>query len=171
MNSATGLGLGKIAQAIAACHALWPTGNVRRGLLIVPAALKPQWPREWQAFTDAPATLVDMTRVGATSRVANVRQEVGQRFKGTSRIRRKPRSITMVIFRSCRSHDRGSPLRDRYLSPPRYVEGLVLPPDRYWNGTRTAVKSWFDAPVGIPPKTSIAPYFPKDPRSLGQWQT
>lgn len=55
------MGLGKTAQAIAACHALWHTGNVRRGLLIVPAALKPQWLREWQAFTDAPATLVDGT--------------------------------------------------------------------------------------------------------------
>jgi hypothetical protein len=55
------MGLGKTAQAIAACHALWHTGGVRRGLLIVPAALKPQWLREWQAFTDAPATVVDGT--------------------------------------------------------------------------------------------------------------
>ena len=46
---------------------------------------------------------------------------------------------------SCLSHGRGSPLRDRCLFPPKYVEGLVLPPDRYWNGTRTAVKSWCDA--------------------------
>jgi SNF2 family DNA or RNA helicase len=36
------MGLGKTAQAIAACHALWHTGRVRRGLLVVPAALKPQ---------------------------------------------------------------------------------------------------------------------------------
>lgn len=55
------MGLGKTAQAIAACHALWHTGRVRRGLLVVPAALKPQWLREWQAFTDAPATLVEGT--------------------------------------------------------------------------------------------------------------
>jgi hypothetical protein len=55
------MGLGKTAQAIAACHALWHTGNVRRGLLIVPAALKPQWLREWQTFTDAPVTLIDGT--------------------------------------------------------------------------------------------------------------
>src|SRR5438445_3549571 len=111
-----------------------------------------------------------MTRVGANSPVVNVHQDVGQRFKGTPRMR-EPRSITMVIFRSCRSHDRGSPLRDRYLSLPKYVEDLVLPPDRYWNGTRTAVKSWFDAPVGIPQKISIAPYFPKDRRGLGQWKS
>lgn len=55
------MGLGKTAQAIAACHALWHTGRVRRGLIIVPAALKPQWLREWQLFTDAPADVVDGT--------------------------------------------------------------------------------------------------------------
>jgi hypothetical protein len=53
------MGLGKTAQAIAACHALWHTGRVRRGLLVVPAALKPQWLREWLLFTDAPASIVD----------------------------------------------------------------------------------------------------------------
>jgi hypothetical protein len=53
------MGLGKTAQAIAACHALWNTGQIRRGLLVVPAALKPQWMREWQLFTDAPASVVD----------------------------------------------------------------------------------------------------------------
>ncbi|HEY5619564.1 MAG TPA: DEAD/DEAH box helicase [Vicinamibacterales bacterium] len=55
------MGLGKTAQAIAACHALWHTGRVRRGLLVVPAALKPQWLREWQLFTDAPAAVIDGT--------------------------------------------------------------------------------------------------------------
>ena len=55
------MGLGKTAQAIAACHALWHTGRVRRGLLVVPAALKSQWLREWQLFTDVPAMVVDGT--------------------------------------------------------------------------------------------------------------
>jgi superfamily II DNA or RNA helicase len=55
------MGLGKTAQAIAACHALWNTGRVRRGLLVVPAALKPQWLREWQLFTDVPAAVIDGT--------------------------------------------------------------------------------------------------------------
>jgi hypothetical protein len=55
------MGLGKTAQAIAACHTLWHTGRVRRGLIIVPAALKPQWLREWQFFTDAPAAVVEGT--------------------------------------------------------------------------------------------------------------
>jgi hypothetical protein len=55
------MGLGKTAQAIAACHALWHTGLVRRGLLVVPAALKPQWLREWQLFTDAPVAIVEGT--------------------------------------------------------------------------------------------------------------
>ena len=53
------MGLGKTAQAIAACHALWRSGRVRRGLVVVPAALKPQWLREWQLFTDAPAAVID----------------------------------------------------------------------------------------------------------------
>jgi hypothetical protein len=55
------MGLGKTAQAIAACHALWRVGRVRRGLLVVPASLKAQWIREWQLFTDVPATVVDGT--------------------------------------------------------------------------------------------------------------
>jgi superfamily II DNA or RNA helicase len=53
------MGLGKTAQAIAACHALWHAGRVRRGLIVVPAALKPQWLREWQLFTDVPAAVVE----------------------------------------------------------------------------------------------------------------
>ena len=53
------MGLGKTAQATAACHALWTAGRVQRGLLIVPASLKPQWLREWQLFTDAPAAIVE----------------------------------------------------------------------------------------------------------------
>jgi hypothetical protein len=46
------MGLGKTTQAIAACHALYEAGRVRRGLLIVPAPLKQQWLREWQATTE-----------------------------------------------------------------------------------------------------------------------
>ncbi|HUI62918.1 MAG TPA: DEAD/DEAH box helicase, partial [Steroidobacteraceae bacterium] len=53
------MGLGKTVQAIAACHALWATGTVQRGLLIVPASLKPQWLREWQLFTDTPIAVVE----------------------------------------------------------------------------------------------------------------
>jgi hypothetical protein len=56
------MGLGKTAQAIAACHVLWHAGRVRRGLLIVPASLKPQWLREWQHFSDAPASVIDGSR-------------------------------------------------------------------------------------------------------------
>ena len=53
------MGLGKTAQAIAACHGLFTTGRIKRGLLIVPAALKPQWKREWEATTDVPLQLVE----------------------------------------------------------------------------------------------------------------
>ncbi|MBK9032277.1 MAG: DEAD/DEAH box helicase [Myxococcales bacterium] len=53
------MGLGKTAQAIAACHVLVAAGRVERGLIIVPAALKAQWAREWQLFTDLPLTVVD----------------------------------------------------------------------------------------------------------------
>lgn len=55
------MGLGKTTQAVAACHALFAEGRVRRALLIVPASLKDQWLREWQATTDTPALLVDGT--------------------------------------------------------------------------------------------------------------
>ena len=53
------MGLGKTAQAIAACHVLFAAGRVKRGMIVVPAALKPQWAREWQMFTDLDLTVVD----------------------------------------------------------------------------------------------------------------
>ncbi|MCA8961609.1 MAG: DEAD/DEAH box helicase, partial [Planctomycetes bacterium] len=53
------MGLGKTAQAIAASHALFHEGHVRRGLLIVPASLKAQWAREWALFTDVPVEIVE----------------------------------------------------------------------------------------------------------------
>ncbi len=56
------MGLGKTMQAIAACHALWQAHLVRRGLLIVPAALKSQWLREWQRATDLPVVIVEGTQ-------------------------------------------------------------------------------------------------------------
>lgn len=54
------MGLGKTTLAIAACHALYGSEQVERGLLIVPAALKDQWVREWEATTDrAPILAVE----------------------------------------------------------------------------------------------------------------
>jgi superfamily II DNA or RNA helicase len=53
------MGLGKTAQAIACCDILWRTGRVRRGLIIAPAALKPQWAREWAHFSDLPIQVID----------------------------------------------------------------------------------------------------------------
>lgn len=53
------MGLGKTTQAIAACHALFSSKRVTRGLLIVPASLKSQWLREWNETTDVPCTVVD----------------------------------------------------------------------------------------------------------------
>jgi superfamily II DNA or RNA helicase len=53
------MGLGKTTQAIAACHVLFHSGRVQRGLLIVPASLKPQWLREWQESSAVPAWIVD----------------------------------------------------------------------------------------------------------------
>jgi len=53
------MGLGKTAQAIASCHALFAAGKARRAVVVAPAALKPQWAREWRAFTDLPLVPVD----------------------------------------------------------------------------------------------------------------
>ena len=55
------MGLGKTAQAIACCDILWQTGRIRRGLIIAPASLKPQWAREWAVFSDLPIQVVDGT--------------------------------------------------------------------------------------------------------------
>ncbi|HEV3122388.1 MAG TPA: DEAD/DEAH box helicase [Isosphaeraceae bacterium] len=53
------MGLGKTAQAIACCNMLRRAGKVKRGLIIAPAALKPQWAREWCVFSDMPIDVVD----------------------------------------------------------------------------------------------------------------
>jgi superfamily II DNA or RNA helicase len=55
------MGLGKTTQAIAACHALFRAGKVRRGVVVTPASLKSQWLREWQATTGVPAVVIDGT--------------------------------------------------------------------------------------------------------------
>ncbi len=53
------MGLGKTVQAVAASHALFKAGIVKRGLLLVPATLKNQWLREWQATSAVPIAIVD----------------------------------------------------------------------------------------------------------------
>ncbi len=53
------MGLGKTAQAIASFDILFRLRRVRRGLIIAPASLKPQWAREWSAFSDLPIVVVD----------------------------------------------------------------------------------------------------------------
>ncbi|MGE0867548.1 MAG: DEAD/DEAH box helicase [Kofleriaceae bacterium] len=53
------MGLGKTAQAIASCHALFAGAKIRRALVVVPASLKPQWAREWRAFTDLELVTVE----------------------------------------------------------------------------------------------------------------
>ena len=53
------MGLGKTVQAVAAAHALFRAGRIRRGLFIVPASLKSQWQREWLETTDLPVAIVE----------------------------------------------------------------------------------------------------------------
>jgi hypothetical protein len=53
------MGLGKTTQAVACCHGLFETERVRRGLLVVPAALKAQWKREWDGTTHVPLSIVE----------------------------------------------------------------------------------------------------------------
>lgn len=53
------MGLGKTIQAIASSHVLFKSGKIKKGLLVVPAALKAQWSREWAMFSDVPITIID----------------------------------------------------------------------------------------------------------------
>jgi hypothetical protein len=55
------MGLGKTTQAIAAGHVLFESRRVRRGILVVPAALKTQWLREWEETSAVPCAVVDGT--------------------------------------------------------------------------------------------------------------
>jgi superfamily II DNA or RNA helicase len=59
MLLADDMGLGKTAQAIACADILRRTGRIRRGMVIAPASLKPQWAREWAVFSDYPVHVVD----------------------------------------------------------------------------------------------------------------
>ncbi len=56
------MGLGKTVQAVAACQALFGARLVERGLLFVPAPLKHQWLREWQATSATPVHIVEGPR-------------------------------------------------------------------------------------------------------------
>jgi SNF2-related domain/Helicase conserved C-terminal domain len=53
------MGLGKTAQAISCTDILWRSRRIRKGLIIAPASLKPQWAREWASFSDLPILVVD----------------------------------------------------------------------------------------------------------------
>lgn len=53
------MGLGKTTQAIACCEVLRRTGRARRGLIIAPASLKPQWAREYASVSSLPITTVE----------------------------------------------------------------------------------------------------------------
>jgi superfamily II DNA or RNA helicase len=53
------MGLGKTTQAVVAATALHGAGIVKRGLLVVPASLKPQWEREWRAISATPVRVVE----------------------------------------------------------------------------------------------------------------
>ncbi len=53
------MGLGKTAQAISCTDILWRSRRIRKGLIIAPASLKPQWSREWASFSDLPILVVD----------------------------------------------------------------------------------------------------------------
>jgi superfamily II DNA or RNA helicase len=55
------MGLGKTAQAIAVTDILVRTRRIRRGLIIAPASLKPQWAREWDQFSHLPISVIDGT--------------------------------------------------------------------------------------------------------------
>jgi len=55
------MGLGKTSQAIACVDILWRSRRVRRGLIIAPASLKPQWAREWGQVSELPIEVIDGT--------------------------------------------------------------------------------------------------------------
>lgn len=76
MLLADDMGLGKTAQAIACCAILKKLGRVKKGLVIVPASLKPQWAREWAGFTDLPIRVVD----GSPAERAATYQETREGF-------------------------------------------------------------------------------------------
>ena len=59
-----------------ACDVLWRTGRIRRGLIIAPASLKPQWAREW-------AQLLRPARSrSSTARPPNARRSTTSRRTG-----------------------------------------------------------------------------------------
>ncbi|OJW09062.1 MAG: hypothetical protein BGO49_07815 [Planctomycetales bacterium 71-10] len=74
MLLADDMGLGKTAQAIACCAILKKLGRVKKGLVIVPASLKPQWAREWAGFTDLPIRVVDGSPAGRAAAYEETRE-------------------------------------------------------------------------------------------------
>lgn len=68
------MGLGKTTQAIAACHGLYEAQCMQRGLLIVPAALKGQWKREWEATTHVPLSVAEGSQAERSRLYASIKR-------------------------------------------------------------------------------------------------
>ena len=102
------MGLGKTAQAIACCDILWRSGRIRRGLIIAPASLKPQWAREWAVFSDLPIQVVDGSPERTPGRLRQAQGRVPHhQLRATApRPRDRPRAGTPTS--SCSTRRSGS---------------------------------------------------------------
>jgi SNF2 family DNA or RNA helicase len=71
------MGAGKTVTTLAALEYLYENKEIERALIVVPAALKYQWLREVQKFTDAHATVIDGSQ---NTRVDLWRKSIGSRY-------------------------------------------------------------------------------------------
>jgi hypothetical protein len=129
-------------------------GTFRGGVTNPMIKIKPD---EWLASDEAGQAIWDTLVAAADGDVTSLRRLLERNPRlGRAQYWYTPAVHDSVVdyrgnMASCLSHGRGSLLRDRCLFRPKYGEGSVWPPDRYWNGTRTAVKSSCDAAGNIRP--------------------
>lgn len=71
------MGAGKTVTTLAALEHLYEEDEIEKTLIVVPAALKYQWQREVQKFTDATSTVIDGPQ---SSRINQWRKSIGSRY-------------------------------------------------------------------------------------------
>lgn len=155
------MGLGKTAQATALCHLLWRSKKVTKGLLIVPAALKSQWKREWGQFSDTPVEIVEG--------VGKERHEFYKRSKGFLIINYEQLVRDFPVINSWRPQlvvlDEAQKIKNWTTKNATYVKALTPDYRLVLTGTPfenrldelSSILDWID-PNALEPKWRLTPW-------------
>ncbi len=157
------MGLGKTTQAVAFCHALYHARLGRRGLLIVPAALKPQWQREWAETTDVPLTTVDGAPGERAAQYSAHREGYlllgyEQLLRDASQVMSSPWDVAVADeVQRIKNHETKSAMTLKALTP-QYRLALTGTPMENRVGELASILDWIDD-TALAPKWRLEPWY------------